>query len=69
MSVKSMQARVNPVYLTAKTAVCLMERAKIPGAEEIACALALDDKALLQSCVINIGCSSPWPGPMEASMG
>lgn len=49
MSVKSMQARVNPVYLTAKTAVCLMERAKIPGAEEIACALALDDKALLQN--------------------
>ena len=49
MSVKSMQARVNSVYLTAKTAVCSMERAKIPGAEEIACALALDDKALLQN--------------------
>ncbi|MCR5439328.1 MAG: hypothetical protein K6F01_07875 [Selenomonas sp.] len=47
MSVRSMQIRVNPVYLTAKTAVCLMEKAGIPGAAKIARALALEDKALL----------------------
>lgn len=48
MSVKSMQARVNPVYLTAKTAVCLMVQAGIPGADKIVHALDLDNNAPLQ---------------------
>lgn len=49
MSVRSMQARVNPVYLTAKTAVCLMAQAGIPGADKIAHALALQDNGPLQN--------------------
>lgn len=49
MSVRSMQARVNPVYLTAKTAVCLMVQAGIPDADKIVHALALENNAPLQN--------------------
>jgi anti-anti-sigma factor len=44
-----MQARVNPVYLTAKTAVCLMVQAGIPEADKIVHALALENNAPLQN--------------------
>ena len=37
----SAQARTNPVFMTAKTAVCLMAQAGIPDAAEIARRLGL----------------------------
>ena len=49
MSVRSIEARVNPVYLTAKTAVCLMVQAGIPEADKIVHALALENNTPLQN--------------------
>ena len=49
MSVRSIEARVNPVYLTAKTAVCLMVQAGIPDADKVVHALALENNAPLQN--------------------
>ena len=49
MSVRSIEARVNPVYLTAKTAVCLMVQAGIPDADKIVHALALENNTPLQN--------------------
>ena len=43
------QARTNPVFLTAKTAICLMARAGIPNATEIVYRLELEDNQSLQS--------------------
>ena len=41
------QAQANPVFVTAKTAVCLMEQAGIPDAGAIARSLGLDKDELL----------------------
>ncbi len=43
------QARINPVYLTAKTAVCLMAQAGIPDAEAVVRALGLENNEPLQA--------------------
>ena len=43
------QARTNPVFLTAKTAICLMARAGIPDATEIVHCLELEDNQPLRS--------------------
>lgn len=42
------QARSNPVFLTAKTAVCLMAKADIPNSAEIVKALGIENNAPLQ---------------------
>ena len=44
----SVMARANPVFLTAKTAVCLMAQAKIPGADAIVRSLNMENNELLQ---------------------
>ncbi len=49
MSVTSIQARVNPVYLTAKTAVCLMAQAAIQDADKIVHVLGLENNAPLKN--------------------
>ena len=43
------QSRTNPVFLTAKTAVCLMTRAGVEDAEKIRHCLGLDDNQPLQA--------------------
>ena len=48
MSGTSIQARVNPVYLTAKTAVCLMAQAAIQDADKIVHVLGLENNAPLK---------------------
>ena len=45
----STQSRTNPVFFTAKTAICLMARAGIPDATEIVHRLELEDNQPLQS--------------------
>ena len=45
----SAQARTNPVFLTAKTAICLMARAGIPDADSIVHRLELEDNQPLRS--------------------
>ena len=40
----SAQARTNPVFMTAKTAVCLMAQAGIPDAAEIAHIFAMESE-------------------------
>lgn len=49
----SAQARTNPVFLTAKTAICLMARAGIPDADSIVRRLGLEDDKPLQSMADN----------------
>ena len=51
MSVKndySIMAQANPIFLTAKTAVCLMAQAKIPGADAVVRSLKMENSELLQ---------------------
>ena len=45
----SVQARTNPVFLTGKTAICLMAKAGIPDADLIVRCLGLEDNQPLQS--------------------
>lgn len=45
----SVQARTNPVFLTGKTAICLMAKAGIPDADLIVRCLGLEDDQPLQS--------------------
>ncbi len=45
----SAQARTNPVFLTAKTAICLMARAGLADADKIVRCLKLEDNQPLQS--------------------
>ena len=44
----SAMARTNPVFMTAKTAVCLMAQAEIPDAERIVRSLKIENKEPLQ---------------------
>ncbi|MBQ6744721.1 MAG: hypothetical protein IJR05_08310 [Acidaminococcaceae bacterium] len=44
----SAMARTNPVFVTAKTAVCLMAQAEIPDAERIVRSLKIENKEPLQ---------------------
>ena len=48
MNDNNAQARTNPIFLTAKTAVCLMAQAGIPDAAEIVCRLNLDNNKSFQ---------------------
>lgn len=42
------QERTNPVFMTAKTAICLMAKAELPGAEAIVSALGLENSEPLR---------------------
>ena len=42
------QERTNPVFMTAKTAICLMAKAELPGAEAIVRALGLENSEPLR---------------------
>lgn len=42
------QERTNPVFMTAKTAICLMAKAELAGAEAIVRALGLENNEPLQ---------------------
>ena len=45
----SVKARINPVFFTAKTAICLMAKAGIPDADKIVHCLKLEDNQPLQN--------------------
>lgn len=49
MNYKIAQARANPVFLTAQTAICFMARAGIPDADSIVRCLGLEDNQQLRS--------------------
>lgn len=49
MLLRTMQERVNPVFLTAKTAVCLMMQAGIQDADKIVHALAMESNVPIQN--------------------
>lgn len=42
------QKRTNPVFMTAQTAICLMAKAELPGAEAIVRALGLENNEPLR---------------------
>ncbi|MBQ7197701.1 MAG: STAS domain-containing protein [Selenomonadaceae bacterium] len=45
----SVKARINPIFFTAKTAICLMAKAGIPDADKIVHCLKLEDNQPLQN--------------------